>query len=198
MFRRVRFAWVALVVAAFGVAGASVAHAQESVIEITIGEDGPQPAAVTLARGTVVRWRNAGTAPAAVQATDGAFSFPNIPAGAAVERRFDDPGTHGYRVTQGDSTFVGQVAVDPGAGAPTPTTPAQATPTTRATAAPQESPASTAPAPTPNALAGTGIDPQVTLVVAGGLLVLLGGFVLFHAPTGRHAKPLRLPVRRSR
>ena len=157
----------------------AAAHAQ-AVAEIAINSDGPIPDEITVGQGTIVRWTNTGGVVISIVETDDEYAFPTVPPGGHVDRRFDAPGRSDYRVTVSGQTFVGGISVVAG----------QATPTTAAPTATTQAGAATTSTTQPTALAGTGVSPRTTLVLAAAALLMLGSYVLFRNPTGRHAAPV--------
>ena len=184
--------WVGSVATLVALAGGFIvaampAGAQNDVIEVTISARGATPAELTVASGVTVRWRNTGSEPASLQANNGAFSFPSIPPGASVERRFSgDDGQVDYRVTVGAEAFVGSITVAAGSGETVPAGSPATTP------APPPGATATTLAPAPSSLAGTGISPRFALVFGALALMLCGAFALFASPAGRHAQPVRI------
>ncbi len=55
-----------------------------------------EPATLTVAPGSTVRWFNDDALPHAVTATDGSWDSGNLAPGGQFERRFDSPGTYAY------------------------------------------------------------------------------------------------------
>ncbi|MCX6520160.1 MAG: cupredoxin domain-containing protein [Actinobacteria bacterium] len=87
-----------------------------------------QPAVLSVTAGATVTWTNAGQARHTVAATDGAFTSPDLRAGATFQRTFPTPGTFVYicdihpdmRATISVAGTVGEPAPEP---APTTTAP---------------------------------------------------------------------------
>ncbi len=55
-----------------------------------------EPATLTIAPGSTVRWFNDDSLPHTVTATDGSWDSGNLAPGGQFERRFDSPGTYAY------------------------------------------------------------------------------------------------------
>ena len=55
-----------------------------------------EPATLTIAPGSTVRWFNDDSLPHTVTATDGSWDSGNLAPGGKFERRFDSPGTYAY------------------------------------------------------------------------------------------------------
>jgi plastocyanin len=158
----------------------------QAVAQIAINSDGPIPEEITVEAGTLVRWTNTGSTPVSVVDTAETYAFPSVPPNSSVERRFDTLGRSDYRVTVSGQTFVGGISVLAPQGTATTAAP---TPTTVAGAL-------TTSTTQPTALAGTGLTPRTTLVLAAAALLMLGSYVLFRHPAGRHAAPVVARPRR--
>ena len=55
-----------------------------------------EPATLTVAAGTTIRWFNDDALPHTVTAADSSWDSGNLAPGGAFERRFDSPGTYAY------------------------------------------------------------------------------------------------------
>lgn len=55
-----------------------------------------EPATLTVAAGTTIRWFNDDALPHSVAAADSSLDSGNLAPGGAFERRFDSPGTYAY------------------------------------------------------------------------------------------------------
>lgn len=55
-----------------------------------------EPATLTVAPGSTVRWFNDDALPHTVTATDGSWDSGNLAPGGTFERQFDSPGTYAY------------------------------------------------------------------------------------------------------
>ena len=55
-----------------------------------------EPATMTVAAGTTIRWFNDDALPHTVTAADSSWDSGNLAPGGAFERRFDSPGTYAY------------------------------------------------------------------------------------------------------
>ena len=55
-----------------------------------------EPATLTIAPGSTVRWFNDDSLPHTVTATDASWDSGNLAPGSRFERRFDSPGTYAY------------------------------------------------------------------------------------------------------
>jgi plastocyanin len=89
---------VALLVATIGIARGRPPTPDALIVEPGTGPDrwAFQPAELTVAAGTTLRWRNDGDRVHSVSADDGSFDSYDIRPGSRWAHRFDTPGEYRY------------------------------------------------------------------------------------------------------
>ena len=87
---------LSMALAAVGVVGVTLAAPRPNTGTVEIREFAYAPGAVTVSRGTTVRWINRDEETHTVTSATGAFASAGLEHDDAFERRFTEPGTYSY------------------------------------------------------------------------------------------------------